>query len=140
MLAKFKVFAVHSAAVGLFLIPAGMTAQATGDNGQQTASSPSTAAVQQNTTQDPQAVSLTGLFPVFAVYMNFKASHVDGTDVPSKSPNNGVDSNFQSAWDAIKSGGFNTILFWVDLKDPQAAARIANLCIWAKSNNVSIIP
>src|SRR5215472_13229646 len=140
MLAKFNVFVVHAVAAGLFLVPAAMTAQATGDNGQQTASSPSPSAVQQNTTQDPQAVSLTGLFPVFAVYMNFKASHVDGTDVPSKSPNNGVDSAFQSAWDAVKSGGFNTILFPVDLKDPQAAARAANLCIWAKANNVGIIP
>jgi hypothetical protein len=104
-----------------------MTAQAASDNSQQPA-------------PDSQAVSQTGLFPVFAVYMNFKASHVDGTDVPSKSPNNGVDSSFQGAWDAVKSGGFNTILFSVDLKDPQAAARVANLCIWAKANNVALIP
>ena len=140
MLAKFNVFVVHAVAAGLFLIPAVMSAQAAGDNSQQPANPPATVDVQPNTTPDSQAVSQTGLFPVFAVYMNFKASHVDGTDVPSKSPNNGVDSTFQSAWDAVKSGGFNTILFSVDLKDPQAAARVANLCIWAKANNVTIIP
>jgi hypothetical protein len=134
MHANFRVFVVCAIAAALFLIPAVAAAQAAGDNSQ------ATPAVQPSTTPDSQAVSQTGLFPVFAVDMNFKASHVDGTAVPSSSPNNGVDSAFQSAWDAIKSGGFNTIVFRVDLKDPQAAARVANVCIWAKASNVSVIP
>ncbi|HVH72900.1 MAG TPA: hypothetical protein VNB49_17565 [Candidatus Dormibacteraeota bacterium] len=89
------------------------------------------------------AISQTGLLPVFAVDIEFDHSWVDAADVPSKSPqygHSGVNDTFQQAWDALKVGGFNMIRFPLEVGDPQAAARLANLCIWAKANNVSLIP
>jgi hypothetical protein len=96
---------------------------------------------QPDATQNPPALSQ--VFPVFAVNMNFDLSQVDGTDVPSRSAsfsNSGVNDSFQREWDALKAGGFNAVTFQVDLNDPQAATRVANLCIWAKANSVFLIP
>src|SRR5262249_3243278 len=83
------------------------------------------------------------ILPLFGIDMNFDPSWVDGSDVPSKSTqygHNGVNAAFQKAWDKLKSAGFSTIRFKVDLRDSQAAARLANLCIWARTNNVILIP
>jgi len=140
MQTRFGFFVEHVIFAALLLTPAAITAQVTGNTFQQPASSQESASAQQNAAQDSQAVSQSGVFPVFAVTMNFNGSLVDGTEVPSKSANSGVDDSFQRAWEAMKSGGFNAILFKVELKDPQAAARVANLCIWAKANNVGLIP
>src|SRR5262249_35288215 len=70
-------------------------------------------------------------------------SWIDSADVPTKSANyghNGVNDKFQSAWDLLKPAGFNAIRFDLDLQDSHAASRLANLCIWAKSNTVTLIP
>lgn len=138
MHAEFRVSLERVVFVALFFMPTIIAAQVAGNSLQQPTSAPG--AVQPIAPQDLQAVSQTGLFPVFAVNMNFKGSLVDGADVPSKSANGGVDDTVQRAWVALKPGGFNTIVFKVDLTDPQAAARVANLCIWAKANSVALIP
>lgn len=133
---QFRVLLEHAIVAVLFLVPVGLAGQATDSNAAQAANAPA----QPDTSQNSQAVSQTGVFPVFAVNMNFQTSLVDGTVAPSTSANNGVDSTLQHTWDMLKGSGFNTIAFPVDLKDPQAAARVANMCIWAKTNNVSLIP
>ena len=126
----------------LALAPVGVTAQVAGNSNQQPASIPPTSPAPQNA-PNSQAISQTGLLPVFAVDMNFDSSWVDGADVPSKSPvysHNGVTDQFQSAWDLLKAAGFNAIRFALDSKDTHSASRLANLCIWAKVNNVLLIP
>jgi hypothetical protein len=128
----FRVFLACTVCAVLFLIPVSLLAQAS--------SGLPADAGQQAPPQDTQAVSQTGVLPQLAVQMNFDSMQVDGAAVPSSSANSGVDDTFQRAWEALRPGGFSTILFKVDLKDPQAAARVANLCIWAKANNVALIP
>ena len=100
-------------------------------------------ATPQAASQNPQAVSQTGLLPMFALDMDFAPTWIDGADVPSKSPqysHNGVSDTFQQAWDTLKLAGFNMIRFPLKLDDQQSAVRLANLCVWAKANNVSLIP
>jgi hypothetical protein len=128
----FRVYAARTVYAALFFTPFSILAQPS--------SGPGADPAQQAALQGTQAVSQTGVFPEFAVNMNFDPSQVDGADVPSKSANGGVDDTIQRAWEALKPGGFNTIVFKVDLNDPQAAARVANLCIWAKANSVALIP
>lgn len=124
------------------VVAGGIPAQVAAGAVPQTARNLETSAVPQNP-QTAQAISQTGLLPVFAVEMNFDPSWVDGDNVPSKSPNyahSGVNDSFQSAWDLLKPGGFNAIRFTLDATDPHSASRLANLCIWAKANNVLLIP
>src|SRR5215472_15380475 len=125
------------------LIPGILAAQVTGADSQAPQISPGTNVDQQNGSQASQALSQTGILPVFAVEMNFNASWVEGNDVPTRSAkysHNGVSDEFQGAWDALKPAGFNAIRFALDLRDSHSAARLANLCIWAKANSVTLIP
>jgi len=90
-----------------------------------------------------QAISQTGLLPLFAVDVQIDPSWIDSSDVPSKSPqfgHSGVNDTFQKAWDALKPSGFNMVRFPLDPGDPATPARLANLCVWAKANGVSLIP
>jgi hypothetical protein len=124
------------------LVPGGISAQVAAGAVPQTPGNLGTSAVPQNP-QNSQAISQTGLLPVFAVEMNFDPSWVDGDNVPSKSANyahRGVNDSFQSAWDLLKPGGFNAIRLTLDAADPHSASRLANLCVWAKGNNVLLIP
>jgi hypothetical protein len=121
---------------------AASNAQVIGGGAQQTGGGPGPGVVIQNT-QNLQAISQTGLLPVFAVEMNLDPSWVDGDNVPSKSLNyshNGVNDSFQGAWDLLKPGGFNAIRLTLNVGDAHSPARLANLCIWAKANNVLLIP
>jgi hypothetical protein len=125
------------------LFPISLRAQLTPNPTQASATVPQPNGAYQSPPQSFQAVSQTGLLPLFAVDMQFDPSWVDGDDFPSKSAkynHSGVNDTFQQAWDALKPGGFNTIRFPVEPTDSHAAARLANLCIWAKTNNVSLIP
>src|SRR5260370_3652307 len=127
----------------LNLSPISLGAQLTPNPTQASATLSQANGASQRATQRLQAVSQTGLLPLFAVDMQFDPSWVDGYDVPSKSAkcrHSGVNDTFQQIWDALKPGGFNMIRVPVELGDPQAAARLANLCIWAKANSVSLIP
>ena len=104
---------------------------------------PQSGSVASTTAPNQQAVSQTGLLPMFALDVEFDPNWVDGTDVPSKSAqysHNGVNDAFQQVWDTLKPGGFDMIRFPVKLGDQQSPARLANLCVWAKANNVSLIP
>ncbi len=94
---------------------------------------------QQDASKPPeaQAVSQTGLLPVYGVNFNFDAAWVDGASFPSRTP---VNDSFQQVWDALKPSGFNVVRFRVDVRDAQAANRVANLCVWAKSNSVKLVP
>src|SRR5262249_25500774 len=124
------------------LIPAVVAAQVTGADGQAPQFNVGINAGQQNDSQG-QALSQTGLLPVFAVDMNFNSSWVDGNDVPTKwakYSHYGVSDDFQGAWDALKPAGFNAIHFALELRDSHSAARLANLCIWATAHNVTLIP
>lgn len=91
-----------------------------------------------------QAVSQTGLLPVYGVDLNFDAAWVDGAKFPSESaehPGGGVNATFQQVWEALKPSGFNIVRVPIDIRDmPGAANRLATLCVWAKANNVSLIP
>ena len=133
--------ALKSAILGLLLIPETMTGQVVGTTAPSTGQLAPSA--QQSVPEPTSVISQTGLLPLFAVDMKIDPSWVDGDNVPSKSAqfsHSGVNDTFQQTWDALKSGGFNMIRFSVEVKDSQAAARLANLCIWAKANNVSLIP
>jgi len=125
------------------LFPISLMAQLTPNPPQASATVPQPNGAYQSAPQSFQAVSQTGLLPLFAVDMQFDPSWVDGDDFPSKSAkynHSGVNDTFQKAWDALKPGGFNMIRFPVEPTGSHAAARLANLCIWAKANNVSLIP
>jgi hypothetical protein len=91
-----------------------------------------------------QAVSRTGLLPVCGVDFAFDPAWVDAAQFPSQSasyPNSGVNAVFQQVWDAPKPSGFNVLHFRLDVRDSQAAAaRLANLCVWAAGNNVRVVP
>src|SRR6266480_252932 len=90
-----------------------------------------------------QSISQTGLLPIYGVDFAFDYSWIDSAQFPSKStqyPNQGVNATFQQIWEALKPGGFNVIRFPVDVRDTQAAAiRVANLCVWARRNNVKLV-
>ena len=91
-----------------------------------------------------QAVSETGLLPVYGVDFHFDPSWVDASRFPSEStehPHSGVSETFQKLWEALSPSGFNTVRFPVDTGDPEAAARrVANLCRWGIHNGVNLIP
>ena len=90
-----------------------------------------------------QAMSQTGLLPVFAVDMDIDSSWVDGDSVPSPSPqfgHNGVSDTLDGAWAALRPDGFNVVRFTLQLDDPKSPSRLANLCLWAKANNLTLIP
>ncbi|MCI0393123.1 MAG: hypothetical protein MOB07_30695 [Acidobacteria bacterium] len=99
---------------------------------------------QDGTQPQAQAVSQTGLLPVYGIDFRFDATWVDGSQFPSQSaahPNFGVNAQFQQVWQTLQTSGFNIIRFPVDLRDTTTAAnRVANLCVWAKNNNVKVVP
>src|SRR5262245_57208899 len=85
---------------------------------------------------EAQAISQTGLLPVYAVDLSLDQGWVDGSQFPS--PGSPV---FQSVWDSLRPGGFNTLRIPVDVRDGRVAAiRVANLCVWATNNNVRLVP
>ncbi len=92
---------------------------------------------------DAQSISRAGLLPVYGVDFAFDVWWVDGARFPSQSANYssfGV-SAFQKVWDSLSASGFNVIRFPVDVRDRRSSAmRVANLCEWAKSNNVRLVP
>jgi uncharacterized repeat protein (TIGR01451 family) len=91
---------------------------------------------------DAQAVSQTGLLPVYGVDFTFDPTWVSATPLTTESATQltGVNAAFQQVWDALKRSGFNAIRFPVDVRDPQSANRVANLCVWSKTNNVMLVP
>ncbi|HEY6968743.1 MAG TPA: hypothetical protein VJA94_06050 [Candidatus Angelobacter sp.] len=92
--------------------------------------------------QTPLPTTQAGILPVFALDVNFDPLWIDSADVPGKSAqynNNGVNGAFQKAWETLQPAGFKTIRFQLDLRDARSAARLANLCIWAKANQVNLI-
>src|SRR6266550_5960385 len=101
---------------------------------------------QSQTTAAPsaQAVSQTGLLPVYGIDFVFDPSWVDAAQFPSQSaanPNFGTTQTFQQVWDALKPSGFNVLRFSVDVRDAQSSVnRFANLCLWAQNNNVRLVP
>lgn len=94
--------------------------------------------------QPAQAVSQTGLLPVYGVDFPFDPTWVDSSGFPSQSadhPNFGTNATFQQVWDTLRPAGLNCIRFAVDVRDPKAGAnRVANLCVWAKNNSVNLVP
>ncbi len=89
-----------------------------------------------------QAVATSGLLPVYGIELRADKSWVD-SQFPSQSatfPNSGVSSAFQAAWDSLKASGWNILRVPVDVHDPQSANRLANMCVWARNNNVKILP
>ncbi len=97
-----------------------------------------------NQPQGAQAVSQTGLLPVYGIDFNFDPTWVDGSKFPSQASqysNSGVNNSFQQVWDGLRSSGFNVVRFQLNVRDDASAAlRLANLCVWAKQNNVKLIP
>jgi len=107
-------------------------------------SAPSIYSQQDGAQPKAQAVSQTGLLPVYGIDFRFDATWVDGAQFPSQSaahPNFGVNAQFQQVWQTLQTSGFNVIRFPVDVRDTTSAAnRVANLCVWAKNNNVKVVP
>ena len=71
-----------------------------------------------------QAVSQTGLLPVYGVDFNFDPAWVDGASFPSQSaehPNAGVNATFQQVWEALKPSGFNIMRVPLDVRDQPGA-------------------
>jgi hypothetical protein len=131
------------ALAALVLFPAAVNAQSAATTTQQYIPPTAANAAQGDAAKSSQAIPRTGLLPLFAVDMQFDPSWVDGASAPSKSTqysHNGVNDTFQQAWDALKPAGFNMIRFPIDVADSQTVARTVNLCIWAKANNVSLVP
>jgi len=97
----------------------------------------------QSSQQNPQAVSQTGLLPVYGVDLRLDPAWVDSSNFPSQSasfPNSGTSAAFQQVWGALQPGGYSVLRVTLDVRDSAgAASRAANLCAWAKSNNVRLI-
>src|SRR5215468_6579218 len=91
-----------------------------------------------------QAVSQTGLLPIYGIDLSFDKSWVDGSRFPSQSADYshfGASVTLQNVWDTLKLSGFNVIRFTIDVRETESAAnRVANLCVWAKNNNVRLVP
>jgi hypothetical protein len=98
----------------------------------------------QSTDSNTQAVSQTGLLPIYAVDLSINKEWIDGTQFPSQSgdfPNFGANSAFQQVWDKLRPSGFSSIRFVVDTAESEAAARrLANLCVWGRNTGVRLIP
>jgi hypothetical protein len=96
----------------------------------------------QSSPQNLQAVSQTGLLPVYGVDLRLDPTWVDGS-FPSQSanfPNSGTSAAFQQVWGALQPGGYSVVRVTLDARDSAGAAnRAANLCAWAKTNNVRLI-
>src|SRR5262245_2874901 len=107
-------------------------------------SAPSIYSQQDGAQPKAQAVSQTGLLPVYGIDFRFDETWVDGAQFPSQSaahPNFGVNAQFQQVWQTLQTSGFNIIRFPVDVRDTASAAnRVANLCVWAMNNNVKVVP
>src|SRR5579864_524935 len=89
------------------------------------------------------AITQSGLLPLFAIDVRIDPAWIDGSTFPSASPqfpHNGVSDALQQAWDLLKTDGFNVIRIPVNVDDKQAVARVANICVWAKTNSVLLIP
>jgi hypothetical protein len=97
----------------------------------------------QGSSQNLQAISRTGLLPVYGVDVRLDPSWVDGDQFPSQStnfPNLGTSAAFQQVWGALQPGGYSVLRVPVDVRDSAVSAnRAANLCLWAKSRNVQLI-
>jgi hypothetical protein len=97
----------------------------------------------QSSQQNPQAVSQTGLLPVYGVDLRLDPAWVDSSSFPSQSanfPNSGTSAAFQQVWGALQPGGYSVLRVTLDVRDSAGAAnRAANLCAWAKTNNVRLI-
>jgi len=115
---------------------------------QQTSGQPATSAAQpQNSSpsapQNLQAVSQTGLLPVYGVDLRIDPTWVDSSNFPSQSPNfpnSGTSAAFKQVWAALQPGGYSVVRAGLDVRDTSSAAnRAANLCAWAKINNVRVI-
>jgi hypothetical protein len=93
--------------------------------------------------QNLQAVSQSGLLPVYGVDLRLDPTWVDSGNFPSQSanfPNSGTSSAFQQVWGALQPGGYSVLRVTLDVRDSASAAnRAANLCAWAKANNVRLI-
>jgi hypothetical protein len=139
---------LKAAVIALILVPVTITGQVVGTTtppvGQMAPSAQQIAlSAPQTMSQASLSMSQSGLLPIFAVDMEFDRSWIDGSDVPSKLPqysHSGVNDTFQQAWGVLRAGGFSTIRFPLDIGDPQATTRLSNLCLWGKTNNVSLIP
>ncbi len=98
---------------------------------------------QQSAPQNVQAVSQTGLLPVYGVDVRLDPSWVDAAQLPSQSPNfpnSGTSAAFQQLWGALQPGGYNVLRIPIDLRDASGAAnRAANLCLWSQNNGVKLI-
>jgi len=96
----------------------------------------------QSSAQNPQAVSQTGLLPVYGVDLRLDPAWLDSS-FPSQSasfPNSGANAAFQQVWGALQPGGYSVLRVTLDVRDSAGTAnRAANLCAWAKANNVRLI-
>ncbi len=103
--------------------------------------SPNTTA--QSAQPNLQAISQTGLLPVYGVDVELDPSWVDARQFPSQSssfPNFGTSAAVKQLWSALRPGGYNALRVPIDVRDvTRAANRVANLCVWAKNNNVQLI-
>ena len=117
--------------------------QPSDDPAQSTGQAAPSAGQQQTSPQNLQAISQTGLLPVYGVDVRLDPAWVDSSQFPSQSPgfpNSGTTAAFQQVWGALQSGGYNVMRVPIDVRDAAGAAnRAANLCLWAKNNNVQLI-
>lgn len=125
------------------LLPAALCARPWTQLPQQPAPQGAPAASPQTATPNLQAISQTGLLPVYGMDLRLDASWVDSTHFPGTSTNlwnAGTSPTFQQIWATLQPGGYNVLRIPIDVRDPAAAAnRAANLCVWAKTNNVQLI-
>lgn len=84
------------------------------------------------------------LLPIYGVDLPFDAAMVDGASVPSGSPahpHQGLSDVALQRWSRLRASGFNVVRFEVDLSQgEEAARRLANLCLWAAREGISLMP
>src|SRR2546425_6536884 len=120
----------------LILFPVILSAQQPARTPQQPVADTAPATPQQTAPQNNQAISQSGLLPVYGVDVRLDPAWVDGTQFPSQAANfqnSGTSAVFQQVWSALQPGGYNVLRVPIDVRDAAGAAnRAANLCLWAK--------
>src|SRR5215472_1830188 len=90
--------------------------------------------------QGLQAVSATGSLPVYGIDLRIdKSWDTPPPGSPGDFARPGESPVLQRIWSSLKPRGFNTLRVDVFADDSASVNRIANLCSWAKNNDVKLV-
>ena len=87
------------------------------------------------------ALAQADTLPMYGVDFNFAPAWVDGSGFPGQLTHGAVNDTFLQSWEELDDQGFNFIRVPVDIGSGTAGAiRAANLCHWARTQGVYLVP